>query len=110
MTDRIEQSRIQLIKNEPFFGKILCMCTIKESKEVPTAGARITKDGRFEMVYNRQFMEAQSDRIMTGIWKHEVCHLLFNHTMEGRKNKKRTNVAMDLAINNYIGKDNLPNY
>lgn len=108
MTDRIEQSRIQLIKNEPFFGKILCMCTIKESKEVPTAGARITKDGRFEMVYNRQFMEAQSDKVMTGIWKHEVCHLLFNHTMEGRKNKKRTNVAMDLAINNYIGKNNLP--
>lgn len=108
MTDRIEHSRIQLIKNEPFFGKILCMCVIKESTAVPTAGARITKEGRFEIVYNRAFMEAQSDTVMTGIWKHEVCHLLFNHTMEGRKNKKRTNVAMDLAINNYIGKKNLP--
>jgi predicted metal-dependent peptidase len=108
MTDRIEKSRIQLIKNEPFFGKILCMCVIKESTEVPTAGARITKEGRFEVVYNRTFMEAQSDQIMVGVWKHEVCHLLFNHTMENRKNKKRTNVAMDLAINNYIGKDNLP--
>jgi predicted metal-dependent peptidase len=108
MTNRIEQSRIQLIKNEPFFGKILCMCTIKESTQVPTAGARITKDGALEIVYNKAFMEAQTDAVMTGIWKHEVCHLLFNHTMEGRKNIKRTNVAMDLAINSYIGKNNLP--
>ena len=108
MTDRIEQSRIQLIKNEPFFGKILCMCTIREDAKCPTAGAMISKEGKFNIIYNRQFMEKLSDQEMVGVWKHEVCHLLFSHSMYGRKNKKRLNIAMDMAINSYIGKANLP--
>jgi predicted metal-dependent peptidase len=53
-------------------------------------------------------MEKLSDQQMVGVWKHEVCHLLFSHTMQNRKNKRRLNMAMDMAINSYIGKDNLP--
>lgn len=108
MTDRIEQSRIQLIKQEPFFGKILCMCTIKEDAKCPTAGAGISKEGKFRIIFNRQFMEKLTDQEMVGVWKHEVCHLLFNHAASRHKNKQRLNIAMDMAINSYIGKQNLP--
>jgi predicted metal-dependent peptidase len=108
MTNRIEQSRIQLIKQEPFFGNILCACIIREDANCPTAGAGISKEGRFHIIFNRQFMESLTDVQMIGIWKHEVCHLLFNHTMQNRKNKRRLNIAMDLAINSYVGKTNLP--
>jgi predicted metal-dependent peptidase len=104
----IEKSRLQLIKNEPFFGRILCQCEIKEDKNCPTAGALITKDGKFRIVYNKQFIESFSEKVQTGIWKHEVLHLLFSHKLKGFKNKKRANMAMDMAINSYIGKDNLP--
>jgi predicted metal-dependent peptidase len=104
----IEKSRLQLIKNEPFFGKILCQCEIKEDKNCPTAGALITKEGRFRIVYNREFMEKFSPEIQTGIWKHETLHLLFSHKIKEYKNKNRANMAMDMAINSYIGKENLP--
>jgi predicted metal-dependent peptidase len=108
MSDKIEQARIQLIKNEPFFGRILCMCSVKEDNKCPTAGARITKEGQFQIVYNRQFMESLTPKQQVGVWKHEVCHLLFSHKMGNRKNKKRLNIAMDMSINGYIGKENLP--
>ena len=108
MIDTIEYSRIQLIKNEPFFGKILCMCTVREDNKCPTAGAMISKDGKFTIIYNRKFMESLSLAQKIGVWKHEVCHLLFSHTMQGRKNKRRLNIAMDMAINGYIGRANLP--
>jgi predicted metal-dependent peptidase len=106
--DKLERARIQLIKQEPFFGKILCMCTIKENNNIPTAGAYISKDGKFNLVYNRKFMESHPENIQTGIWKHEVLHLLFSHKMKDFKNKNRANIAADMAINSYIGKRNLP--
>ena len=85
-----------------------CPETVKEDAKCPTAGAGISKEGKFRIIFNRQFMESLSDQEMVGVWKHEVCHLLFNHTMSGHKNKQRLNIAMDMAINSYIGKQNLP--
>lgn len=106
--NKIENARIQLIKNEPFFGKILCMCTIKETTSIPTAGAYISKDGKFNLLYNKEFMLKFPEEIQTGIWKHEVLHLLFAHKMQDYKQKQRANIAADMAINCYIGKGNLP--
>lgn len=108
MVDPLENSRIQLIKNEPFFGKILCICSIREDKTCPTASAGISKDGKFTIKYNRTWMESLTSKEQTGIWKHEVLHLLFNHTLRDVKNKQRMNMAMDMAINSYIADDYLP--
>ena len=47
----------RLLSDEPFFAALSRRIDKRASTSVPTAGVRVTDDGRFEMLYNPEFME-----------------------------------------------------
>ena len=113
----------RLLLNEPFFAALSRRIDKRASTSVPTAGVRVTDDGRFEMVYNPEFMERMIEecgkvrenrenpyRWVRGVLMHEFYHLIYGHVTtrlpeEGMS--KLWNIATDLAINTHIP-DELP--
>ena len=113
----------RLLHDEPFFAALSRRIDKRASTSVPTAGVRVTEDGRYEMVYNPDFMERMIEecgkvrenrdnafRWVRGILMHEFYHLIYGHVTtrlpeEGLS--KLWNIAADLAINTHIA-DELP--
>jgi len=113
----------RLLSDEPFFAALSRRIDKRASTSVPTAGVRVTDDGRYEMVYNPDFMERMIEecgnvranrdnafRWVRGILMHEFYHLIYGHVTtrlpeEGMS--KLWNIATDLAINTHIP-DELP--
>lgn len=109
----LEQDVFRLLLNETFFAGISRYISKMPSRNVPTAGVRVTEDGNFELVYNETFMEGLSDVHRRGVLKHEFYHLILDHCLgrspDGRKISKRWNFATDLAINSYL-ENELPDF
>ena len=113
----------RLLNDEPFFAALSRRIDKRATTSVPTAGVLVTDDGRFEMVYNPDFMERMIEecgnvranrdnpyRWVRGILMHEFYHLIYGHVTtrlpeEGMS--KLWNIATDLAINTHIP-DELP--
>ena len=113
----------RLLSDEPFFAALSRRIDKRASTSVPTAGVRVTDDGRFEMLYNPEFMERMIEecgkvranrdnpyRWIRGVLMHEFYHLIYGHVTtrlpeEGMS--KMWNIATDLAINTHIP-DELP--
>ena len=113
----------RLLHDEPFFAALSRRIDKRASTSVPTAGVRVTDDGRFEMLYNPDFMQRMIEecgntkanrenpyRWVRGILMHEFYHLIYGHVTtrlpeEGMN--KLWNIATDLAINTHIP-DELP--
>jgi hypothetical protein len=83
-TFNLNDVTFRLLADEPFFAALSRRLDKRASTQVPTAGVRITDDGRFEMVYNPVFMqkmvdESPEDRpllFVKGVLKHEFYHLV----------------------------------
>ena len=97
----------RLLQNEPFFAA-LSRRIDKRAGGVPTAGVRVTEEGKLEMRYNPDFFAPLSDETRKDILKHEFYHIVLQHVTGGRFRSFRDmspaecrqhNVAMDLAIN-----------
>ena len=101
-----------LLKEEPFFAALSRHVDKRESKSCPTAGVRVTEEGRYEMLYNNEFFEGLTDAERKGVLMHEFYHLLLEHVTtrkpEDDKLFRRWNVAADLAINSHIPRNMLP--
>jgi predicted metal-dependent peptidase len=113
----------RLLSDEPFFAALSRRIDKRATTSVPTAGVRVTDDGRFEMVYNPDFMQRMVEecgnvrenrdnpyRWVRGVLMHEFYHLIYGHVTtrlpeEGMS--KLWNIATDLAINTHIP-DELP--
>ena len=113
----------RLLSNEPFFAALSRRIDKRATTSVPTAGVRVTDEGRFEMLYNPDFMLQMIEecgntkenrdnpyRWVRGILMHEFYHLIYGHVTtrlpeEGMS--KMWNIATDLAINSHIP-DELP--
>jgi predicted metal-dependent peptidase len=113
----------KLLHREPFFAALSRRIDKRACTSVPTAGVRVTDEGRFEMLYNPDFMlkmieecgntKENADnpyRWVRGILMHEFYHLIYGHVTtrlpEGGMTKM-WNIATDLAINSHI-LDELP--
>ena len=104
----------RLLIDEPFFAA-LSRRIDKRAGGVPTAGVRVTEEGKLEMRYNPAFFAPLSDETRKDILKHEFYHIVLQHVTGGRFRSFRDmspadcrahNIAMDLAINSHL--DNLP--
>ena len=104
----------RLLIDEPFFAA-LSRRIDKRAGGVPTAGVRVTEEGKLEMRYNPDFFANMSDEKRKDILKHEFYHIVLQHVTGGRFRSFRDmspadcrahNIAMDLAINSHL--DNLP--
>ncbi len=97
-----------LLSSEPFFAEISRRVEKRSSTAVPTAGVRVTEDGRFEMIYNPAFFAKLTREQRAGVLKHEFYHLVLGHVtdrMPDGKMNKRWNIATDLAINSFIANE-----
>ena len=112
----------RLLMAEPFWAALSRQIDKVACSSVPTAGVRISPAGRYEMVYNPEFMEqtikecakVNDDpfRWVVGILKHEFHHLILGHVSTRKPvggMTMRHNIAMDLAINSHIPDELPPN-
>jgi predicted metal-dependent peptidase len=99
----LESDIYRLLMEEPFFAALSRQLNKQAMPSVPTAGVRVSDEGRFELVYNPEWLGKQIDAHRTGVLKHELYHLIFEHctsrSPNGKKISKRWNWATDLAIN-----------
>lgn len=99
---------VNLMWDEPFFAAMLRDITKIETTDIPTAGV-LAKDGDIKMWWNRAFVAALGARKVKGLLKHEVYHLVFEHTTTRKKTPHLIhNYATDLAINSIISEEELP--
>ena len=105
MTFDLNKHTARLLMQAPFFAALSRKIDKKSTTAVPTAGVRVTDEGRFEMVYNPEFFEKLTDVERAGVLKHEFYHLIFEH-VTGRLPEagmsKKWNFATDLSINSHL--------
>ena len=99
---------VNLMWDEPFFAAMLRDITKVETNSIPTAGV-LAKDGEIKMWWNREFVASLGPKKVKGLLKHEVYHLVFEHTTTRKKTPHLIhNYATDLAINSLIPVEELP--
>jgi len=109
---RIDNAFTRLLLEEPLWSRVSRHISKVPTLSIPTAGVRISDDGRFEMMYNPNFFEMLEENIGNrekddrfSILQHELFHIVLDHVlnerMEGLSHQIK-NVAFDLAINSHI--------
>lgn len=100
--------------NHPFFGHLIMKLQkviAYDDKVIPTAAVSIDPNTlSMFLTINEKFWDALPQNHKEGILHHEILHIAFQHLemMETYPDMKTANVAMDLEINQYVGKQNLP--
>ena len=70
---------VGMMLEEPFYAKMLRILSKIKTRSIPTAGV-IAKDGDLQMYWNDRFMAALPGKQIRGVLKHEMLHLVFEHT------------------------------
>jgi len=100
---------VGMMLEEPFYTKVLRILTKTRTRKIPTAGV-IAKDGDLQMYWNDRFMAALPGKQIRGVLKHEMLHLIFEHTTTRKYEPHKVwNYATDLAINSHL-MDELPEF
>ncbi len=105
----IKPHLVAMMLEEPFYGKVLRTVTKVATDRIRTAGV-LAKDGDLKMWYNKAFLAALPGKHIRGVMKHEMLHLIFEHTTT-RKYEPHIiwNYATDLAINSHLNGE-LPDF
>ena len=98
----IKPHLVAMMLEEPFYGKVLRTVTKVPTTAIRTAGV-LAKDGDLKMWFNKAFLAALPGKHIRGVMKHEMLHLIFEHTTT-RKYEPHIiwNYATDLAINSHL--------
>lgn len=108
-SEELAKASKDLMLKEPFYGLFLIMLNKQWSTKVPTAG--VSRLGiNYQLYLNEEFWNSLEAKQHIGLLKHELLHIAFFHITdyEHLSDKKIANIAMDIEINQYIDKDNLP--
>ena len=100
----------KITKHFPFMGSILQCMNIAYSHRLPTAGVMFNNDlKRWDLLINPHFFcEGLNDETRQGVMLHELYHITHKHPLRvpfmklSPQKRQLMNVAMDLAINQYI--------
>lgn len=108
----ISIARIQLVSAQPFYGAVLQNCLFSWDERVGTAGVGVDNKGRVNLIISPKFWETLSEEHRVGLLMHEMLHLLMDHVSGASRgeglDKNIANIAMDIAINQFIPSDLLP--
>lgn len=111
----LEKGIYRLLQSEPFYAHFILNSRIlfDYKKDEITTAAAATVNGTTVLIFNSEFMNSLPLPEVVSILKHEILHLLLNHTKgrfdiknNGLDNPHNLNIAMDCAINQHI--QNLP--
>lgn len=97
-----KQSKTLMLK-EPFYGLFLIGLNKELRTDIQTAC--VTPDKiNIKLCVNPEFWSSLDEKTKLGVLKHELLHIVFFHleNFERFKNKKLSNIAADLEINQYI--------
>lgn len=105
--EEVGRAVIALIREEPFFGHLLSGINRKITDETPSAGVSF-RNGRPLLAINPDFYlnELPLDGHRSAVIKHEVLHLLLDHSgrFDSRlMDQQLYDLAADLVINQLIG-------
>ena len=102
----LEKPIYALLQKEPFYANFLLGAKIIfDLPGVNTACARVIND-HIEFIFNTDWLLAKTIPQQTDIIKHEILHVLLDHTgVRGgpKTDRLAKNIAMDCAINQYLG-------
>jgi len=105
----------RLYLDEPFLGAVSLSATKKPDVNVPTAYVGFQPNGKtYEVImgFNPKFFRSLSPIQRSGVIRHEMYHLVFQHifarAIASKEYQTLYNWATDMAINSIIGKENLP--
>jgi len=97
-----KQSKLLMLK-EPFYGLFLIALNKELRTDIQTAC--VTPDKiNIKLCINPEFWLDLDDKTKLAVLKHELLHIVFFHleNFERFENKKLSNIAADLEINQYI--------
>jgi predicted metal-dependent peptidase len=97
-----KQSKTLMLK-EPFYGLFLIGLNKELRTDIQTAC--VTPDKiNVKLCVNPEFWSNLDEKTKLGVLKHELLHIVFFHleNFERFENKKLSNIAADLEINQYI--------
>ena len=104
MSVDIDSIKRKLLIKYPTFGSVIANLEFKEEEGIGTAGT----NGK-EVLYAPNFISRLSDKEITFLFAHEVCHVAFEHIFRSEgKDKKLWNIATDSVINALLKQDGLP--
>jgi predicted metal-dependent peptidase len=113
---RIQSSTRSLLNFMPWYGHLMLRVKRQVTEKIPTMA--VSLDGiDFKLLFNPIFVNSipetkqfSKDRL-AGILQHEILHVCYNHLslMKTFQNKEIANIAMDLEINQVVGRNLLPN-
>ena len=104
MDERIEQLKIDILRNKPFFGYVVPRLTISKmsplyEKLIGTACI----DARGNIEYSEAWFKTLTDEQIIGVLCHELLHYVLHHfTRAEGFNKQVANIAQDLVINDIL--------
>ena len=102
IVERLENAKIYLIRNKPFFGYQIPKMEFVEtlSKLCPTIGI----DYRGKVIYSPEFINTLTDDQLKGVLCHELMHFVLAHHIRAKefKNHAIANIAQDMVINDIL--------
>jgi hypothetical protein len=112
--NRIVRNAIhQLISRHVFFGSLIAQMKVvtgaAAAKKVPTACVYVISGGDIGMAVNPYWFDTLTPPQRVGVLIHEIEHVIRMHLIRMRNfsNKRRFNIAADMALNQNIPAENL---
>lgn len=107
----LQNTIYHLTNQQAFYGQLLQEITVKYSSMVPTAGITYNvKAQQYEIYVNADFFAALKPKERIAVFHHEILHFTNKHLFRlpfldkaiPDEEKKKYNIAGDMAINQYI--------
>ncbi len=100
---RLTKAKIELMRQQPFFGRLCLLFDFRESQMIPTMGT----DGD-HLYYNLKFVKSLSDEHLLAVLTHETIHAALGHIWrKGKRESCRWNLAADYSTNLIVEDNNM---
>lgn len=112
--EEVTKTSIELLLKEPFYSHLFSALNkeiVSEDSHIKTLAVGL-RHKTYVLIINAEFWdnELKDKKHRYGVIKHEVLHLVFKHLLvnEPSANRHLLNIAMDLVVNQYIERSQLP--
>lgn len=112
--EEVTKTSIELLLKEPFYAHFFSALNkeiVSENSDVRTLAVGL-RHKNYVLLINSDFWQNTliDKKHRYGVVKHEILHLVFKHLLVSDSNKDHLllNIAMDLVVNQYIDRSQLP--
>jgi predicted metal-dependent peptidase len=106
----LHEAKFDLLSLQPFYAILLQKHSFRWDDNVGTAGVGVTTKGVPTLYVAPKFFLSLNKFERIGLLMHEMLHVVMRHIARGKDlHQKLANVAMDIAINQMIPVELLPN-